>query len=433
MSISGISKSEADPSRQAATIARAADRAGYIPALDGLRFCAAMLVAGAHYVIWVVQDQNVRTGVTEFLVTFSGLGMTLFFVLSGFVIHYTYHTMRETPNGLRNFVVARFARVYPLYIFFFALDFAWTYRIGKGSCGEAGAPEALLAALPYYLTLTQNWFYGVICTNSLNYQYGVVSSVTWSLSLEMFFYAAYLAMSGLFTRWPNRARFLGLAAAAYAALVIYLLLCRFYETTIEQAGLIAFGPAATNANGYQDSLIRWLYYFAPLPRLAEFIAGMAAAQMFLLRRDWPIGLRPETINALVIMAVVMLVLAHSWLYGVVAHQSSFIGRTASPLYGPLVAIAIYAVARWPDSALAALLAASPLVWLGEASYSIYLLHAYFYLAPRHFYGLGLNPWLLWALALVAIVMLSRVSFMLIERPSRIAIKRWLAREPAALG
>jgi hypothetical protein len=44
--------------------------------------------------------------------------MTLFFVLSGFVIHYNYAASieRDGARGIANFFVARFARLYPLYI-----------------------------------------------------------------------------------------------------------------------------------------------------------------------------------------------------------------------------------------------------------------------------------------------------------------------------
>ena len=56
------------------------------PALDGLRDVAAMLVAGGHY---MAHEGGAPLSVTAS--TLVGLGMTLFFVLSGFVIHYNYN------------------------------------------------------------------------------------------------------------------------------------------------------------------------------------------------------------------------------------------------------------------------------------------------------------------------------------------------------
>ena len=89
----------------------AGSRENYLPALDGLRFMAAMLVAGGHYASIFSQGSP-----PVMVTTLAGLGMTLFFVLSGFVIHYNYCGTIPKAGGLRAFAVARFARLYPLYI-----------------------------------------------------------------------------------------------------------------------------------------------------------------------------------------------------------------------------------------------------------------------------------------------------------------------------
>ena len=90
---------------------RAVTHNPYVPALDGLRGVAAFLVAGAHYM-----TMDGGAPLSEIVQTLTGLGMTLFFVLSGFVIHYNYNATITRPGGLRLFFVARFARPYPLYI-----------------------------------------------------------------------------------------------------------------------------------------------------------------------------------------------------------------------------------------------------------------------------------------------------------------------------
>lgn len=68
---------------------------GHLPALDGLRLMAAMLVAGGHYTGMFVPGIF-----PDVLHSFTGLGMTLFFVLSGFVIHYNYHATLQEPGGV---------------------------------------------------------------------------------------------------------------------------------------------------------------------------------------------------------------------------------------------------------------------------------------------------------------------------------------------
>jgi peptidoglycan/LPS O-acetylase OafA/YrhL len=87
-----------------------------IPSLTGMRFVAAFLVVLAHtdhffaamQPAWL--DYAWRVG--------ANVGMTTFFVLSGFVIHYNYSAaiVAKGAPAIRSFLVARFARLYPLYL-----------------------------------------------------------------------------------------------------------------------------------------------------------------------------------------------------------------------------------------------------------------------------------------------------------------------------
>jgi peptidoglycan/LPS O-acetylase OafA/YrhL len=296
----------------------------YIAALDGLRGIAAMLVAGGHYMGFKV---GAPLSVTAS--TLVGLGMTLFFVLSGFVIHYNYNATIPRPGGMRAFFVARFARLYPLYILLFLFDFAYTGLTARSACGQIGAPDAHWLGFAFYLTLTQSWFYAVICRASLAYQYGPVAAVSWSISVEVFFYLAYVVVAILIARrkWSPR-DVIVMAAAAFALVVVYFLLCRYYEADINRLGLTIFGPAASTDNGYENSLMRWLFYFNPAARLGEFLAGLAAAHLYLAQRRRPPTLSAPGASAVTLTAILAVVTIHLWLYGVVAYHSSLIGRTA---------------------------------------------------------------------------------------------------------
>src|ERR1700682_2142982 len=301
----------------------------YIAALDGLRGVAAMLVAGGHYMGFKV---GAPLSVTAS--TLVGLGMTLFFVLSGFVIHYNYNATVTRPGGKRAFFVARFARLYPLYIVLFLFDFAYTGLTARSACGQIGAPDEHWLGLAFYVTLTQSWFYAVICRASLPYQYGPVAAVSWSISVEMFFYLAYVvvAMCIARRRWSLR-DVIVLAATAFCLVVVYFLVCRHYEEDINRIGLAIFGPAASTDNGYEELLMPWLLYFNPAARFGEFLAGLAAAHLYLAQPAATLAVARRSAGTLTaILAVVMI---HLWLYGLVAYHSSFIGRTASPLCGRL--------------------------------------------------------------------------------------------------
>jgi peptidoglycan/LPS O-acetylase OafA/YrhL len=400
----------------------------HIPALDGLRFVAAFMVAGGHYM-------TIEGGppLSDAVALLTGFGMTLFFVLSGFVIHYNYGTALPRPGGVRAFFVARFARLYPLYILLFLFDFAYTAFTARNACGLAGTPHEQWVGFVFYLTLTQSWFYAAICRTALAYQYGPVSSVTWSISVEMFFYLVYVVAALLIARYRWSARTLiGIAAAAYGVTVVYFLLCGHHEQDINRIGTAMFGPVASTESGYEYSLLRWLFYFNPAARLAEFLAGLAAAQLYLTRQRAATP-TPAGAPALTLAAILATLLLHLWVYAAIAPTNGAIGRIASPLYGPLVAVTMYCIARY-DTPWSRLLSHDVPVQFGQASYSIYLLHE---IVPSAFKRLGLTTtdvatgWVAWAGALLLLALVSRASYAIIERPARQRLRTLLAPRAVA--
>jgi peptidoglycan/LPS O-acetylase OafA/YrhL len=384
-----------------------------VPALDGLRFVAAIMVAASHYINSIVDIQRPIGEVTALITTLSGFGMTLFFVLSGFVIHWNYRTAWQERYGLVNFAVARLSRLYPLYIVVFTLSLVFTFRFGSTCKSETW--WTLLAALPFYLTLTQDWVYAVVCDNSLIYQYRAAASVTWSISAEVLFYGLYVLALPFISRLHVN-RIVALAGILYLGAVLFFFICSVYAQQIENIAVSTFGQVATVQYGYNDSLLRWLLYFNPLVRFAEFACGVAVASMVITRE-------PRSGTWLATFAVFIAVAVHFSLYAWLTTYSNFIGRTASSLYAPLIAALILAVALYPMSHVSRLLASSWAVKLGEASYSIYLLHAFYPGIARRWQHIAPEPWLLLAVGLTAVLIISRFSYVYFERPIQRLIRR----------
>ena len=402
-----------------------------LPVLDGLRFLAAFTVLLAHYSYWVLGDQGVNSPLTQILGTLSGLGMPLFFVLSGFVIHYNYHLLYTQPKGIKTYLIARFTRLYPLYIVLFAIEFAIAFHLARGSCGHAGERWGFFLALPYYLTLTQDWIYGIIAHNNLIYQYHMMSAVAWSISLEFFFYLAYLLLSLWLLKQKNILKLIIVFALSQICVVLYLIYCFIFTDTINHVALVGFGPYATESHGYQDSLLRWLYYFNPLVNLPAFFMGTIIAHIYRVTKKKALNKREQACAGWITFGSVLVVWAvHYWFFMHIGPTNGFIGRTASLLNVPLIAVMIYCLVRYSDTFINKWLSLSLFIKLGEASYSIYLLHAFFGWYARDFYYLNLNPWLLYLLAVTCILIMSRCSYVLFERPVQRFLRKKMLNQKA---
>src|SRR5262245_59038488 len=82
-----------------------------LPQLDGIRFVAACCVLFAHSAFGITTD-TAPYGVVHFIHMTAGLGLSVFFVLSGFVIHLNYRA-EITQGGTLRYGLARFCAALP--------------------------------------------------------------------------------------------------------------------------------------------------------------------------------------------------------------------------------------------------------------------------------------------------------------------------------
>jgi peptidoglycan/LPS O-acetylase OafA/YrhL len=311
-----------------------------LSALTGARWVAALHVVFYHLgqgmlapaPIWV---RNVAAA--------GHVGVTLFFVLSGFVLAYTYFERAEWTA--RAFWWARLARVYPVYVLAFllsaphALKTLFASGVSPRSLATASA-SALMA-----LTLTQAWVPAFALLWNIP---------AWSLSVEAFFYLLFPWLSAKLTRTPMPSgRLIVLATVTWAAgmvLPIAYLVCK-------PDG--AAQPLDAENTGFWINLLK----YSPLAHLPEFVVGAITGEIFL--REVRRGARGAA-PAPVLFTVIIL--------GVLAISPSIpYPLLHNGLLTPLFAILIYLLARG-RSVVAWFLALPPIVMLGEASYAVYLLH-----------------------------------------------------------
>ena len=162
-----------------------------LDALTGLRFFAAFFILVSHAAAWTSPFSG-----SDALSRYGGVpslyAMTLFFVLSGFVIHYNYGKLFQKMRfrwAATEFLGARFARLYPLFLAFFIVGLV----VDGTANWFKGDTYSWIEMVIRFLTLTQSWFYSTIFGDRM-----VMSNafgLAWSISTEIFFYFCYLGLA----------------------------------------------------------------------------------------------------------------------------------------------------------------------------------------------------------------------------------------------
>lgn len=326
----------------------------FIAPLHGLRGIAALLVVIGH-----------AKEVTQFPVGLPidpSLGVMLFFVLSGYLMGALYLPVRFTgPTGW-SYAVARFARIYPLFML---------TVVGS-------------VLLPIYGATWFRFDWAAVPAHLLFVGDGLT---VWTIAVECQFYALFVAIWWLYDRVPSQ-----------RDTVLLLLI------TLAIGLLILWG-----LHGDRNALNRYLHLF---------FMGLAVSAL-VRRVGADAAIKRIAGYALPLVAAAFL-LSYFMRQGGPAFTEIYADLTVSLVTMMLVLCAVLA----PASMAGRLLGSTPMVWLGELSFGIYLLHRPVLLAVENSgMTVGLHP----ALQTLAVVVLSIAvalpAHWLIERPARQAIRR----------
>lgn len=279
-----------------------------LDALTSLRFFAAAFVVVHHA---FGPDNKAVLGLGY-------LGVTFFFVLSGFVLAWS----TADRVGLGAFYRNRVARIYPLHVATLVVAAVLPF-----------SSTETMTTLLQNLTMTHAW------TNSGAHSF---NSVSWSISVEALFYALF----PLLARWLRRltsGAVLAVAVAAGAVQVFVALSLRALD--VPHAGFLT-------------------YDFPPY-RVPEFVIGICAA-LLVMRGE---SLSPVRLRALYAFAAVD---------ATIIVASSFVRdlprELVSSAFIPVVVTLIWAVVAAEQAGGVAWLRSRPLLKLGEWSFALYLVH-----------------------------------------------------------
>jgi peptidoglycan/LPS O-acetylase OafA/YrhL len=353
-------------------------------ALTSLRFFAALLVFSWHCV-------PTRQISATFSLGYIGVGF--FFLLSGFILTYSYRA--AFANGLRAeamraFYVARVARIVPLHLVTMPPMILTMAYFGNPVWSDVGT-RTRATEVAAQAVLLQSWF----AQRAVHFG---GNGPSWSISVEAFFYALFPVLA-----WALLRAFR--AAPPRAALLTA------FGVWLVQAAVLAPQHAAVDD---------WRFYVFPPTRLADFVVGMLLA-VAVLRGN------PAARWRLRGTSMEMLALAFVGLSVFVSPLLPLALRFSAALM-PAWAFAIYVFAA-RRGAFSRVLEHPVLVRLGEVSFAFYLIHlavialVTYVIGPNH-------AWFL-ALAFGISLALSFALFHGVEQPLRSRIRRALSGERAS--
>jgi peptidoglycan/LPS O-acetylase OafA/YrhL len=348
----------------------------HVPALDGLRGVAVIAVLLSH---------------SGFLWAKGGfLGVTSFFVLSGFLITglLLAEWDRRGAISLKHFWSRRARRLAP------AIPVLLLLVVGYMAWGPHKNQPGVLGDAVASLTWVANWrfifagrSYAALFADPSPFQH------MWSLAVEEQFYLALPLLTLALLKWRKGAARWWLGGVALAGIA---------ASTWAVAALHPLGAGPGRA------------YYGTDARVAEPLVGVLLAVLLIA----PSGRRVLGDFARGFLDIVGLVGAVGLgllVYRLTDHTDSL--YRGGFLAAAVCTAAMLAAATQPGTVLSRVLATQPLVAIGRVSYGIYLFHwpIFLWLTPR---GTGLAPAPLFFVRSAATLGIALLSYAFIERPVR---------------
>ncbi|KMQ68231.1 hypothetical protein ACM39_10330 [Chryseobacterium sp. FH2] len=297
-----------------------------IKPLTSLRFFFAFFVFLSH-LSYLKQDENYK-GIFEGIFSEGFLGVSFFFILSGFILALNYRDKFVNKTiTLRKFYIARFARIYPLYFI------------------------TMLASIPAFYSSFKILLYNVLLIQSYipdDKVFFSYNAPSWSISDEMFFYALFPALIIIVYNLPKVFKII--LIITFVAFILLL-----------------------NSILIDESKLHYWLYISPFIRIFDFLLGILLFDIVLYLKKKKQNLNQNLFNFLEIGGIATLVIFF------IFHNSLPISYRFSIYYWlPMCMIILGAsgsfIFKENTTWISKSLSWRWLVYLGEISFGFYLIH-----------------------------------------------------------
>ena len=352
-------------------------------ALTGLRCFAAINIVFFHF-----SNPN-WFGFLAPVVNAGFASVSFFILLSGFVLAYNYAgRARSGELDKVRFWEARFTRLYPIYL----LSLLMSWRVVSMEY-TAHTHAMFWTGMVLSPLLLQGWIPSIAT---------FLNTPAWTMSAEAFYYLLFPWMA----RWKRPVRMQVCLAKMAGVWMLGLLPGVLY---------VAFNPdglAHTDRWSYGEWLQALKY--TPLPHLASFFFGVMLASL-----DEMIG-RTSRLRLILgvfgFAAIFCILELGSWVPYPVVHDGLLM-----PFFGCIV------LGLAGNNRLAFTLGQRPLVFVGEASYCLYLLHFNFWNLVHDTHVLDrlgvarFDPWI----SYVILILMALAALHFVEKPAQKVLRGWM--------
>ena len=360
-----------------------------LPALTGIRTLLAIFIILFHFT-------PPHLGLLYPFIDNGYVFVGVFFLISGYILTYNYADRGKTLSK-REFWLARFSRLYPVYLFVLLLSISMVRDEWHARPHAEFWQGIILTPL-----VLQGWSPSVAT---------FWNTVAWTLTSECVLYLAFPWLIRL--PWPKKPRQL-----------ILLLLTLWVIGLIPHSLYLYLNPdhIVGPVDRYSSSqLIRFLKY-TPLPYACTFLTGVTLGKL-----QHTLILTPRQ---RLILSAISLVFVGLFFYTLVGRTPYLLvhGGLMTPLFAALV------LGLSGPHPISAFFSWRPLLLIGESSYCLYLLHfnvfqlLHTYRVLDRLHLAALDPWL----SYVILILVALGVFHFVEIPARKAILRRFSRKPRTL-
>lgn len=244
----------------------------FITSLTSLRFFAALMVLCSHLNNFVENCGNYALKNVMWKIFSEGyIGVTFFFILSGFILTYNYdHLVRKKTVTLKHFLLFRFARIYPTFL----LTFLLAIPLFVMSLEETSLHIINMSSHLSYLDSIQN----ILNQKTISFSLFITTAIANLGLIQSFLPFSLIYFSFNAPAWS-------ISDEAFFYLVCCLLLGFTKQKLLK---IMALSFIILSTLGFfalhwkiKEPLIHWFFYINPLVRVFDFMGGILLAKIFL--------------------------------------------------------------------------------------------------------------------------------------------------------